>query len=151
RSETERNERAQPQRFGGAGQAAGRARAGRRQADVDAGRERLPSVPARRRSMRRGRVGTLAASPTLVGAVTVLVVVVAVFLSYQANQGLPFVPTYKLSAQLPNAETLVPGNEVRIGGQRVGQIKSVEPETIDNAPCPNDPEQECRTEVAKVN
>ena len=77
--------------------------------------------------MRGGRVGSLAASPTLVGAVTVLVVVVAVFLSYQANQGLPFVPTYKLSAQIPNANTLVPGNEVRIGGIRVGQLKEIEP------------------------
>jgi phospholipid/cholesterol/gamma-HCH transport system substrate-binding protein len=101
--------------------------------------------------MRGGRVGSLAASPTLVGAVTVLVVVVAVFLSYQANQGLPFVPTYKLSAELPNANTLVPGNEVRIGGIRVGQIKSIEPETVDNAPCPNDPSQQCTDEVAKVN
>ena len=77
--------------------------------------------------MRGGRVGTLAASPTLVGAVTVLVVVVAVFLSYQANQGLPFVPTYKLSAEIPNANSMVPGNEVRIGGLRVGQIKEIEP------------------------
>jgi virulence factor Mce-like protein len=101
--------------------------------------------------MRGGRVGSLAASPTLVGAVTVLVVVVAVFLSYQANQGLPFVPTYRLSAQLPNAETLVAGNEVRIGGIRVGQIKSVEPETVDNVPCPDDPERLCTTEVAEVN
>ncbi len=87
----------------------------------------LPPLPPRERRMRGGRVGTLAASPTLVGAVTVLVVVVAVFLSYQANQGLPFVPTYKLSAELPNANTLVPGNEVRIGGARVGQIKEIEP------------------------
>jgi phospholipid/cholesterol/gamma-HCH transport system substrate-binding protein len=79
--------------------------------------------------MRGGRVGTLAASPTLVGAVTVLVVVVAVFLAYQANQGLPFVPTYKLSAELPNAAAMVPGNEVRIGGARVGQINSIEPIT----------------------
>lgn len=77
--------------------------------------------------MRGGRAGSLAASPTLVGAVTVLVVVVAVFLAYQANQGLPFVPTYKLSAQVPNANTLVPGNEVRIGGIRVGSVKTVEP------------------------
>jgi virulence factor Mce-like protein len=100
--------------------------------------------------MRGGRVGSLAASPTLVGAVTVLVVVVAVFLSYQANQGLPFVPTYKLSAQLPNADNMVPGNEVRIGGIRVGQIKTVEPETVDNAPCPNDPTHQCTTQVAKV-
>src|SRR5215218_343704 len=100
--------------------------------------------------MRGGRVGSLAASPTLVGAVTVLVVVVAVFLSYQANQGLPFVPTYKLSAELPNASSLVPGNEIRIGGIRVGQIKTVEPETVDNAPCPNDPTHQCTTQVAKV-
>jgi virulence factor Mce-like protein len=77
--------------------------------------------------VRRSNFGNLAASPTLVGAVTVLVVVVAVFLSYQANQGLPFVPTYKLSAELPNANSLVPGNEVRIGGVRVGAIESVEP------------------------
>jgi virulence factor Mce-like protein len=82
--------------------------------------------------MRGGRVGSLAASPTLVGAVTVLVVVVAVFLSYQANQGLPFVPTYKLSAELPNAATMVPGNEVRIGGIRVGQITAIEPEVNDD-------------------
>jgi virulence factor Mce-like protein len=77
--------------------------------------------------VRGGRAGSLAASPTLVGAVTVLVVTVAVFLAYQANQGLPFVPTYKLSAQVPNANTMVPGNEVRIGGIRVGAIKTVEP------------------------
>jgi virulence factor Mce-like protein len=82
--------------------------------------------------MRGGRVGTLAASPTLVGAVTVLVVVVAVFLSYQANQGLPFVPTYKLSAEVPNANSMVPGNEVRIGGVRVGQIKAIEPQSHDD-------------------
>jgi phospholipid/cholesterol/gamma-HCH transport system substrate-binding protein len=100
--------------------------------------------------MRGGRVGSLAASPTLVGAVTVLVVVVAVFLAYQANQGLPFVPTYKISAELPNANTLVPGNEVRVGGARVGQITSIDPETVDDAPCPNDPSQQCTTEVAKV-
>jgi virulence factor Mce-like protein len=101
--------------------------------------------------VRRGRASSLAASPTLVGAVTVLVVVVAVFLAYQANSGLPFVPTYKLSAQLPETESLVPGNEVRIGGQRVGQIKTIEPETIDDAPCPNDPTRRCTTQVARVN
>jgi virulence factor Mce-like protein len=101
--------------------------------------------------VRGGRVGSLAASPTLVGAVTVLVVVVAVFLSYQANQGLPFVPTYKVSAELPNADTLVPGNDVRIGGIRVGQVKSVEPVTVNDAPCPNDPTRQCTSDVAKVN
>ena len=59
----------------------------------------------------RGRSGgaALAASPVLVGAVTVLVTIVAVFLSYNANSGLPFVPTYDLKANLPNAAQLVQG------------------------------------------
>jgi virulence factor Mce-like protein len=100
--------------------------------------------------VRGGRAGSLAASPTLVGAVTVLVVVVAVFLAYQANNGLPFVPTYQLSAQLPDADSLVKGNDVRIGGQRVGQITSITPENVDNAPCPNDPTRLCTGQVAKV-
>ena len=78
--------------------------------------------------MRRGVAASLAASPTMVGAVTVLITVVAVFLAYNANAGLPFVPTYRVSAQVPNAEGLVPGNEVRVGGVRVGQIEAIEPE-----------------------
>jgi virulence factor Mce-like protein len=82
--------------------------------------------------MRGGRVGGLAASPTMVGAVTVLIVVVAVFLAYQANTGLPFVPTYKVSAELPNAASLVPGNDVRIGGVRVGQVDQVTPQQNDD-------------------
>jgi virulence factor Mce-like protein len=63
----------------------------------------------------------------LVGAVTVLVTIVAVFLSYNATSGLPFVPTYDLKANLPNAAQLVPGFEVRIGGARVGLISEIEP------------------------
>ena len=57
----------------------------------------------------------------------VLVVIVAVFLAYNANNGLPFVSTYDLKAQVPNANALVKGNEVRIGGVRVGIVKSVVP------------------------
>ena len=74
----------------------------------------------------RGGAPSLAASPVLVGAVTLLVTIVAVFLSYNANAGLPFVPTYDLRAELPNAANLVKGNEVRIGGARVGAIDSIE-------------------------
>ena len=70
---------------------------------------------------------SLAASPTMVGAVTTLIAIVAVFLAYNANNGLPFVPSYRISAQVPNAAQLVPGNEVRIGGVRVGVIESIEP------------------------
>jgi virulence factor Mce-like protein len=69
----------------------------------------------------------VASSPIVVGAVTVLVVIVAVFLAYNANNGLPFVSTYDLKARVPNADALVKGNEVRIGGVRVGIVKSVVP------------------------
>jgi hypothetical protein len=77
-------------------------------------------------SPRRGPAA-LTASPVLVGAVTVLVTIVAVFLSYNANSGLPFVPTYDLKANMPNAAQLVEGFEVRIGGARVGFISEIEP------------------------
>ncbi len=76
----------------------------------------------------RGTGARLAASPTMVGAVTVLIAILAVFLAYNANNGLPFVPTYRISAQVPNANTLLPGNEVRIGGVRVGVVEDVEPQ-----------------------
>ncbi|HEV7846902.1 MAG TPA: MlaD family protein [Thermoleophilaceae bacterium] len=77
-------------------------------------------------SPRRGQAA-LTASPVLVGAVTVLVTIVAVFLSYNANSGLPFVPTYDLKANMPNASQLVKGFEVRVGGARVGFISKIEP------------------------
>jgi virulence factor Mce-like protein len=65
----------------------------------------------------------------LVGAVTTLIVIVSVFLAYNANKGLPFVPTYDLSARVPNGSNLVPGNEVRIGGFRVGVVDTIKPAT----------------------
>src|SRR3954454_23096456 len=66
-------------------------------------------------------------SPVLVGAITVLVVVVGVFLAYNANKGLPFVPTYDINAHVPNAADLVVGNDVRVGGDRVGVVNSIKP------------------------
>jgi virulence factor Mce-like protein len=74
----------------------------------------------------------MAGSPVLVGALTVLVVIVAVFLSYNANKGLPFVPTYDVSADLPNGAQLVAGNEVRIGGFRVGVVDTITPKRRPN-------------------
>jgi virulence factor Mce-like protein len=67
----------------------------------------------------------IAGNPVLIGAATILVVLVAVFLAYNANQGLPFVPTYQLKAEVPSAAALVVGNEVRIGGARVGTIDAI--------------------------
>ncbi len=74
----------------------------------------------------------ISASPLLVGAVTTLIVVVGVFFSYNANTGLPFVPTYRINAELPSGSSLVNGNEVRIAGVRVGTVSQVEPIQMDN-------------------
>ncbi len=77
--------------------------------------------------MNRRRNTSLAGSPLLIGAVTTLIVVVAVFLSYNANNGLPFVPTYNIKVALPQASGLQPSNQVRIGGTRVGLVSSLTP------------------------
>src|SRR5512147_1343234 len=82
----------------------------------------------------RARVGSLAASPTMVGAITTLIVIVAVFLAYNANNGLPFVPTYRVSAEICDAARLGPNNEVRIGGNRVGVVESIEPVDLQRSP-----------------
>ena len=71
------------------------------------------------------RRSSLAASPLLIGAITTLIVVVAVFLSYNANNGLPFVPTYNIKVELPEASGLQPSNQVRIAGTRVGIVSSL--------------------------
>lgn len=76
--------------------------------------------------IRRATAG-IAASPVLVGAVTLLVTIAGVFLAYNANSGLPFVPTYDLRAELPDAANLVEGNEVRLAGHRVGVIDRITP------------------------
>jgi len=77
--------------------------------------------------MRTRGAASLFGSPVLVGAITLLVAIVAVFLSYNANSGLPFVPTYDVKAEFPNAANLVVGNDVRIGGQRVGAVSEITP------------------------
>jgi len=72
----------------------------------------------------------------LVGAITVLIVVVGVFLAYNANKGLPFVPTYDINARVPSAADLVIGNDVRVGGNRVGVVNSITPVRAKDGKCP---------------
>jgi phospholipid/cholesterol/gamma-HCH transport system substrate-binding protein len=66
-------------------------------------------------------------NPVLMGAGTVLVVVLAVFLAYNANTGLPGVPAYRLTVEVQDAARLTAGNEVRIRGRRAGQVTEIEP------------------------
>jgi virulence factor Mce-like protein len=72
-------------------------------------------------------------NPILIGTITILVVIVAVYLSYIAENGLPFVPTYNVNADVANASELVKNADVRIGGARVGQVLKITPEPATKA------------------
>ena len=76
---------------------------------------------------RHRRDPSVLGSPILVGALTVLVVIVAVALAYNANTGLPFVPSYNLHVQAANASELQKGDDVNMGGALVGLVSSVVP------------------------
>lgn len=76
------------------------------------------------------RRSTLAASPVLIGAAAVLLAIVGVVLASNAGRGLPFVKTYDVSVRLPSAQNVLPGNDVRLGGARIGQVADVRP-TVD--------------------
>jgi virulence factor Mce-like protein len=80
----------------------------------------------------RRQRSSIMANPVLVGAVTTLIVVVAVFLAYNANNGLPFVPTHEYKLRAPNGANVVPGNEVREGGYRVGVVRDMQPVRLAN-------------------
>jgi virulence factor Mce-like protein len=66
-------------------------------------------------------------SPVLIGAVTVLILLVGVFLAYNANVGLPFVPTRTLYVDIQNGSDLVNGNDVLVSGDRIGYVQSMQP------------------------
>jgi ABC-type transporter Mla subunit MlaD len=62
----------------------------------------------------------------------VLAAIVAMFLAYNANNGLPFVPTRELKVDIANAASLVPGNEVEQGGYRIGIVSAMQPLRLAN-------------------
>ena len=79
-----------------------------------------------------GRDPGLAGNPVLIGALTVLVTIVAVYLAYNASNGLPFVPTYTLHVQAANASELTHGDNVNMGGALVGFVSTVTPTRLRN-------------------
>lgn len=76
---------------------------------------------------RRHRDPGVTGNPILIGALTVLVTIVAVTLAYNATNGLPFVPRYNLHVQVADASELTHGTDVRIGGALVGVVNTVTP------------------------
>jgi phospholipid/cholesterol/gamma-HCH transport system substrate-binding protein len=75
----------------------------------------------------RRRAQPAFANPVLIGAVTVLVAIVAVFLAYNADSGLPFVPVRELRVDVAGGAALVVGNEVEQGGYQVGVVSGLRP------------------------
>ena len=82
--------------------------------------------------MTRRPSSSIAASPALIGAVTVIVTFVAVFLAYNANQGLPFVPNLEVKVLADNAAAVGRGAEVREGGIRVGFVREVRTRALED-------------------
>jgi virulence factor Mce-like protein len=76
--------------------------------------------------MRRGQQSAWA-NPVLIGAATVLAILAAVFLAYNANAGLPFVPVKEINVEMADGANLVVGNDVREGGFRVGLVSGLAP------------------------
>jgi phospholipid/cholesterol/gamma-HCH transport system substrate-binding protein len=55
----------------------------------------------------------------------IVILAAAVYISWKSVHGLPFQSKYVVSVEVSNAEHLVPADEVRIGGIRVGQVVQV--------------------------
>jgi virulence factor Mce-like protein len=81
----------------------------------------------------RKAAGALFDNPVLLGTLTILVVSIAVYLSYIAENGLPFVPTYEINVDVASAGQLIKNADVRIGGARVGQVLTITPEPATKA------------------
>jgi len=78
-----------------------------------------PPVAPRRRSRREPSVFR---SRRVIGTLVLLIMGFLTYLAYGANFGLPFVPTYDLTVDVPNGDLLLPGDQVRIGGALVGIV-----------------------------
>ena len=61
----------------------------------------------------------------LIGSAVILVATIALVISFSASTGLPFVPRYKVTVELPDAGRLNVGAPVRVGGAQVGLVKAV--------------------------
>src|SRR3954468_845681 len=82
--------------------------------------------------MRRRGTPSFVANPVLVGAVATLERLVSVFPTINTNNAPPFVPTRSLKVQIASGAELVPGNEVRSGGYRIGIVDAMSPTRLPN-------------------
>jgi virulence factor Mce-like protein len=83
--------------------------------------------------VKRSKRSTPFDNPVLLGTLIVLALVIGTFIAYDADKGLPFVPTYNVKVELHDGAELVPGDQVRIGGALVGIVKNMTAE-VGNPP-----------------
>jgi virulence factor Mce-like protein len=76
-----------------------------------------------RRALRRHR--DIRRTHALIGTIVVALILVAVYISWESVNGLPFQSRYHVFVEVPDAEHLVTTDEVRVGGIRVGQVSQV--------------------------
>ena len=63
----------------------------------------------------------------LLGVVILAAGLAALVISYNADKGLPFRSSFRFAVDVPNAQELNQGDNVQIGGARVGQVLSIVP------------------------
>ena len=74
------------------------------------------------------RLRRLANDTLVLGLFALAVTAIAVGISYRAQNGLPWIGTYDVSVDVPDAAKLLKNADVRIGGARVGQVLKIEPQ-----------------------
>ena len=72
------------------------------------------------------RLRRLVDDTLVLGLVAIAVSAVAVGISYRAQNGLPWLATYDVSVDVPDAAKLLKNADVRVGGARVGQVLEIE-------------------------
>lgn len=72
----------------------------------------------------------------LFGTLAILLVAVVAYIAYTANFGLPWQNRYEVNVEVPNADHLIAGADVRIGGVLVGETLGIRAEraTAHSAP-----------------
>ena len=73
----------------------------------------------------RARLRVMRRYPELAGTLIILALAGIVWISYNAQNGLPFQRTYRISVDVPNAAEMIKNSDVRVGGARVGQVLSI--------------------------
>jgi len=76
-------------------------------------------------SAARHRTRFLRRYPEVAGTLIILALAGIVWISYNAQNGLPLQPAYRISVDVPNAAEMTKNSDVRVGGARVGQVLSI--------------------------